>query len=396
MRKKTIGRVIAGVACGAALFMAVGVSMAQDTTITLQDATIRPEGIEYNPVSGNFLVGSVANGAVYEVAADGTTTLFAQDDDLTSSYGLQVDVAHNRLLVVDSAFGGRFGGGFGGGNGGPPQGVDPSQLPEGFPTPDATQMAQGGGQFPPQGVDPSQLPEGFPTPDATQMAQGGGFFGGQNGETPDFTIRLLAFDLTTKEKLMDVDLTDVAPAGARFANDVAVDADGVAYVTDSLAGAIYRVDMSGNVSYLSNDLFAGQGLGLNGIDYSNGSLIVGKSSDGALYKISLADPTNIVTVQLPQALTGVDGITFRSDGKLLAVSNREGKMYLLSSSDDWATATIDATSDVPQGSSAVVLKDSTAYVLTGGFRGRGQGQGQDGAAPTEPTAATIEQVTIGG
>ena len=317
------------------------VSVAQDT-ITLADAAIQPESIEYNPATDTFLVSSIATGTIYEVAADGTVTPFIQDEALVSSAGIMIDAARNRLLVVTSGLGqilGQLGqGGFPGG-----------QFPEGFPTPDPSQFPGGvpqPGQLPP-GFDPSQLPEGF--------------------ALPDFTIRLLAFDLTSKEQLFNVDLTNVAPAGRKFANDITVDADGNVYVTDSLAGAVYRVDATGSPTFLSHVAFTGEGLGVNGIEFRDGSLIVGKTSDGTLYKVPLDNPQNVTQVQVPEALTGADGITFTADGKLLVVSG-QGTLYVLSSTDSWATAAIDQKITTPSGAAAATLRDQDIYVLVGGLQ----------------------------
>jgi hypothetical protein len=343
-------------------------AFAQEAPIVLSDPSIGAESVEFNPASGTFLVGSTANGTIYEVSMDGTVAPFIEDESLTGTVGLHIDVATNRLLVVNSsgitAIAGLAGGL-----------PDPSQLaaggPGAFPTPDANGMIQV-----PEGV---QLPPFFPTPDANGMVQvppqalqllqqaGGG--NGLPGFGGDFGIRLLAFDLTSREKVLDVDLTGVSgQQGPKLANDVTTDAQGNAYVTDSLGGVVYYIDPAGNVAFLSSDQFVVQGLGVNGISHSDGVLVVGLTQSGTLLRVPLDDPQNVSAVTLPEALIGVDGILFREDGSLLAVSNSEGKLYLLSSSDGWMSASIDATVDVPVGSTSVTLDAAgNTYILSGGL-----------------------------
>ncbi len=49
-----------------------------------------------------FLTGSLAEGTVFQIGADGAVTPFVTDPDLVSSVGIEVDAAHNRLLVCNS------------------------------------------------------------------------------------------------------------------------------------------------------------------------------------------------------------------------------------------------------------------------------------------------------
>src|SRR5690606_19338304 len=70
--------------------------------IVIERQGVIPEGIEYDETSGRFLVGSLGEGTVFEVAFDGTLTPFVTDDELVSSVGIEVDEARNRLLVCNS------------------------------------------------------------------------------------------------------------------------------------------------------------------------------------------------------------------------------------------------------------------------------------------------------
>ncbi|KZK76872.1 SMP-30/Gluconolaconase/LRE-like region [Pseudovibrio sp. W64] len=82
------------------------------------------------------------------------------------------------------------------------------------------------------------------------------------------SVALGIYDLATGAPLKFVDLSDLRPTEKKFANDLTVDADGNAYITDSLAASIYKVTPSGKASvFLSHDRFRGEGFNLNGIQY---------------------------------------------------------------------------------------------------------------------------------
>ena len=61
-----------------------------------------PEGIEYDTANGRFLVGSLREGSVYQLARDGRLTPIVEDSELVSSVGIEVDEARGRLLVANS------------------------------------------------------------------------------------------------------------------------------------------------------------------------------------------------------------------------------------------------------------------------------------------------------
>src|SRR5690554_6058125 len=77
--------------------------------------------------------------------------------------------------------------------------------------------------------------------------------------------------------------------GSHFANDITLDDAGNAYVTDSFAPLIYKIDTEGKASiYAQSPLFlAGEGFNLNGIAWHHdGYLLVGKYNSGDLFRIS--------------------------------------------------------------------------------------------------------------
>ena len=73
--------------------------------ITIEGPGLYPETVEVNPLNGRFLVGSLREGAVYEVAPDGASRRFIEDDWLTAVLGIAVDARTNRLLVTTSDLG---------------------------------------------------------------------------------------------------------------------------------------------------------------------------------------------------------------------------------------------------------------------------------------------------
>jgi sugar lactone lactonase YvrE len=136
-----------------------------------------------------------------------------------------------------------------------------------------------------------------------------------------------------------VNLGTLRPSyAAHFANDIAVDAAGNAYVTDSFAPIIYKIDTQGAASvFLENSALAAPSgsFGLNGIvAHPDGYLIVAKSDEGALIKVPLSNPAGFTKVNTTGlTLTGDDGLQLTDNNTLLVVCNAQGQVYRLSSTD---------------------------------------------------------------
>ncbi len=159
------------------------------------------------------------------------------------------------------------------------------------------------------------------------------------------------YDLTTGERLDMIDLMADDPDGYHFANDMAVDADGNVYVTDSYFG-VYKVDTDGNVTP-----FASEKVGItspNGIVYHpDGYLIVSDADMKALYKVPLDDPLSVTKVDLGQDVS-VDGMVWHPNGELIMVEYGSDSILSLRSDDGWETAVVVATSpDHPASTLAV-------------------------------------------
>jgi sugar lactone lactonase YvrE len=135
-----------------------------------------------------------------------------------------------------------------------------------------------------------------------------------NPNTPGSSF-LAVYDLRTGAREQLVDLSGEGHA----ANDVALDPAGNAYVTDTGAGAVYKVDLAGRVSTLSTDPRLGSGLGANGIVWHpRGYLVVANYTTGRLYRLSGGHLTELWQ---PSPLVGADGLVLRRDGTLVVVTN---------------------------------------------------------------------------
>lgn len=175
------------------------------------------------------------------------------------------------------------------------------------------------------------------------------------------------YDATTGAPKAYYDLGGLS-GGAHFANDIALDAAGNAYVTDSFAPVIYRIDTRGKASIFAQNptFWTGKGFNLNGIAWhEDGYLLVGKYNTGELFRVSTTDPTEIETVKLPEALVGADGIHLIDGEHLLVVQNSGADRTVeLTSTDGWMSASIVRTvpSKLPMPTAATTVGDDI-YVL---------------------------------
>jgi sugar lactone lactonase YvrE len=197
--------------------------------------------------------------------------------------------------------------------------------------------------------------------------------GVNTSRTTATTLRKLAalaiFNPTTGAFINYIDLGGLRPALNHFANDIAVDTQGNAYITDSLSPIIYKVDAQGNASvFLENAQLSAAtttGFGLNGIVYHpDGYLLTAKSSDGTLYKVPISNPSGFTTVTKSQSLVGADGLLLTNPTTLLVVAGSQSTVFRMTSADAWATTT--ATGSFATGAvspTTITKRGSEAYVL---------------------------------
>ncbi|PRY10653.1 hypothetical protein CLV24_11372 [Pontibacter ummariensis] len=176
-----------------------------------------------------------------------------------------------------------------------------------------------------------------------------GIAAGSSPATAGQTAVLGIYDLKTGAPLHFVDLAALRPDPSHFANDIALDKQGNAYVTDSFSPVIYKVDRAGNatVFYEYESLTTPQGaFGLNGIAYHPaGYLLVTHSANNALYRIPLNSPADITRVQLDTPLESPDGLLLSENGKQLVVVNNAGgqdpgRVLSFKSENRWDSATL--------------------------------------------------------
>jgi len=178
------------------------------------------------------------------------------------------------------------------------------------------------------------------------------------------------YDLEGGKPVAYVDLTRLAP-GPHLLNGIALDADGSAYVTDSFAKAIYKVTSKGEASLLvTSERVDGAGVNLNGlVVHPGGYLLVVKKSDGALFRVPLANPSAFSEVKLERPLLGGDGLVLAGTKELVVIANKTpnaktNAAFALSSADDWASATVRAVEPLGDGyPTTAVLRDGSLFVL---------------------------------
>jgi len=160
------------------------------------------------------------------------------------------------------------------------------------------------------------------------------------GDAPG-QAKLGVYNLTTGERLAMVDLGAAlgAPSPKYFANDVTVDGDGNAYVTDTMNGVVYRVTPDYQASVLHRFMGLPEGSQLNGIVHHDGGYLLVVAGQNT-YKVPVANPAGTTQVNVTAPVAGQDGIVWAADGRLVATSNSatEPALVAFSSNDGWATA----------------------------------------------------------
>jgi sugar lactone lactonase YvrE len=183
-----------------------------------------------------------------------------------------------------------------------------------------------------------------------------------------------AYDLRTGQRLWYADLAALAPGAPLFINDVALDPQGNAYVTNSASPIIYKITPDGEASiFFQSDAFAlASGFGFNGIEYGTdggGYLLVAFSARNQVIKFPVKDPGDYSIVQLDAPLAGPDGLLLSKDGKqLIVVSNGGGtpaarvqsfmtnnKWMSASQTDSYATGAVFPTTATSDGKNVYVL-----------------------------------------
>uniref|UniRef100_A0A0E0CZI6 Uncharacterized protein n=1 Tax=Oryza meridionalis TaxID=40149 RepID=A0A0E0CZI6_9ORYZ len=175
-----------------------------------------------------------------------------------------------------------------------------------------------------------------------------------------------AYELGSWRRLFLVRLD--RPGDSTLADDVAVDEEGNAYVTDAKGNKIWKVSPDGEpLSVIKNATFFQRPgwinifVGLNGIVYHpNGYLLVIHTSGGDLFKV-YPKTGSVHVVKVKGSLKTGDGLALLSPTRLVAAGLVS---RLVESDDDWETAAVTGRYVGPAhriGSSATV-KDGDVYI----------------------------------
>ncbi|BAT95277.1 hypothetical protein LR48_Vigan02g148100 [Vigna angularis] len=180
---------------------------------------------------------------------------------------------------------------------------------------------------------------------------------------------LAAYDLSSWNRLFLTQLSGPSDEKS-FADDVAVDAEGNAYVTDAKGNKIWKVGVEGKlISTITSPLFSAKEwyknmVGLNGIVYHpDGFLIVIHTFSGNLFKIDLTKGEEVKMIKVKGSLFFGDGLELVSPTKLVvAAGNPSGR--LVESSDGWNTASVVGTFSGPRHrlATAATVKDGKVYL----------------------------------
>ncbi|MGI8599188.1 MAG: hypothetical protein ACR2KB_08025 [Chitinophagaceae bacterium] len=155
-----------------------------------------------------------------------------------------------------------------------------------------------------------------------------------------------AYDLSSGHRLFFTDLTLLLPGEPVFINDLALDPQGNAYITNSFSPVIYKVDKNGNASvFFQNDAFATgpEEFGFTGIQYDERGFLLVAFAD-QIIKIPVRNPSAYSIVQLNVPVYP-DGLLLSKDGKQLVIVHNTGgteddKVYSFLSDDKWISGTL--------------------------------------------------------
>lgn len=206
--------------------------------------------------------------------------------------------------------------------------------------------------------------------------------------------RVAIYDLDSGDLIDFADLTSALmnPVGEHhFAYDVAVDADGAIFVTDSLTPVIYRFQPDPMGIRIMVDVFADvQGFakpnatlfdldaGLKGVVFHpDGYLLAAYGSSGTLIKIPLDNPEAMSPVALDEFISAYDVllhpdghvyvvgkiVEFTSDGSRDSSVPIRHEVLALNSDDNWASATIVGRAPLEELAMSIAIRDDDLYAV---------------------------------
>ena len=196
------------------------------------------------------------------------------------------------------------------------------------------------------------------------------------------TAFLRIYNLKTGVIEKDINLSSLLPdASAYFANDIAIDNNGNAYISDWYARVVYKVDLDGNPSvFWKNETNIESGA--NGLDFhSDGYLLVsilnvndkGLYADYGLVKIPVNDVKSAKIVDVTNSgFTGFDGMILNTKGNIVGVTNNGtspggNTLIELSSNDNWNSAKVIKSKSITASTTVAVTPNNKNYVINQDF-----------------------------
>lgn len=193
---------------------------------------------------------------------------------------------------------------------------------------------------------------------------------------------LRTYNLETGVMEKDINLSSLFPdANAYFANDIAVDNEGNAYISDWYAGVVYKVDLNGTPTvFWQNE--TGIQSGPNGLDYHpDGYLLVslvkvdekGLYANYGLVKIPVNNAKEAKVVDIKNSdFTGFDGMVLTDKGIVVGVTNN-GKtpggntLLELESKNNWESAEVINSKSMTPSTTVAVAQENSYYVINQDF-----------------------------
>lgn len=183
---------------------------------------------------------------------------------------------------------------------------------------------------------------------------------------------LLAFDLQSGAPRGSYAL----PTEGGRCNDIAVDASGAAYATDTPNMELLRLAPGGSELevWVGDGAFGPSGGVLDGIAVLDDRVFVNTLSTNKLFAVDISnngEPGEVVELALDRPLAGPDGMRSRGDNELLIVEGGDGGRLTRAVINGDSAALTTVQEGFPNGAVAVTVVDDTAYVIEaqwGGLR----------------------------
>lgn len=275
-------------------------------TYSFKMAGAYPEGVDFDNKNKRFVITSFNKGIVYTLGIDGKNlSPLITDTNLVAAVGVYTDEENERIIVVSGDAG------------------------------------------------------------ASEKS-------GTGGSTAGNIAYVGIYNAKTGALINSVNLKPLVTSGGVFPNDIAVDKNGNIYITDSFSPVIYKIDTGYSASvFVNNNAFltSPNAFGLNGILYhKDGYLIAAHTEKSKLFKINISNGAVSEIGGISDAFKAPDGLEWKGNDLVLIENGlAAGKVHLLSSNNNWASAskikevTI-GTTEFP--TTAYAADNGTVYVLT--------------------------------